>query len=81
MGAKQIASLIVATEGTRCANCLVGEFISLDGVAQAPGDADEDRDGGFRHGGWHLSYMDEMAQEWVLDMINGAGGLVLGRRT
>jgi len=31
---------------------IVSEFVSLDGVVQAPGRPDEDRDGGFAHGGW-----------------------------
>ena len=35
---------------------IVSEFISLDGVIQAPGDKDEDRDGGFEHGGWTVPY-------------------------
>jgi dihydrofolate reductase len=61
---------------------IVNEFLSLDGVAQAPGDADEDTSGGFAHGGWHLSYMeDELAMQWVLAGIVEAGGFLLGRRT
>lgn len=61
---------------------IANEFMSLDGVAQAPGGTDEDPSGGFRHGGWHMGYMqDERAQQWVLASIVEAGGFVLGRRT
>ena len=61
---------------------IVNEFMSLDGVAQAPGGADEDTSGGFPHGGWHMRYMeDEAARTWVLGSILDAGGFLLGRRT
>jgi hypothetical protein len=61
---------------------IVNEFMSLDGVAQAPGGADEDTSGGFEHGGWHMRYMeDDHAQTWVLASIVEAGGFLLGRRT
>jgi dihydrofolate reductase len=61
---------------------IVNEFMSLDGVAQAPGGADEDTSDGFSHGGWHMRYMeDELAQRWVLASIVEAGGFLLGRRT
>ena len=60
---------------------IVNEFMSLDGVVQAPGGADEDPSGGFEHGGWHLGYFDELSQKWVLESIVEAGGFLLGRRT
>jgi|SRR5436190_14262580 len=61
---------------------IVNEFLSLDGVAQAPGGADEDPSGGFAHGGWHMRYMeDEVAMRSVLEGIVEAGGFLLGRRT
>jgi dihydrofolate reductase len=61
---------------------IVNEFMSLDGVAQAPGGAEEDTSGGFAHGGWHMRYMeDELARRWVLESIVQAGGFLLGRRT
>jgi dihydrofolate reductase len=61
---------------------VVNEFLTLDGVAQAPGGAEEDTDGGFAHGGWHMQYMeDEPTQQWVLESIVEAGGFLLGRRT
>jgi len=60
---------------------VVNEFMSLDGVVQAPGAADEDTSGGFAHGGWHLRYFDDVSQKWVLDSIVEAGGFLLGRRT
>ena len=61
---------------------IINEFMSLDGVAQAPGGADEDPSGGFAHGGWHMRYMqDEQAQRWAMGSIVEAGGFLLGRRT
>jgi dihydrofolate reductase len=60
---------------------IVNEFLSLDGVAQAPGAPDEDRSGDFAHGGWHLGYFDELSQKWVLDSIVEASAYLLGRRT
>jgi dihydrofolate reductase len=40
-----------------------------------------DPSGGFEHGGWHMPYADEVFQEWVLDNLNEAAGIVLGRKT
>jgi dihydrofolate reductase len=60
---------------------IVNEFTSLDGVAQAPGAADEDTSGDFRHGGWHLQYFDDASQRWVLKSITEAAGFLFGRRT
>jgi dihydrofolate reductase len=60
---------------------IVNEFMSLDGVVQAPGGVDEDTSGGFEHGGWHLRYFDDLSQKRVLESIVEAGGFLLGRRT
>jgi len=60
---------------------IVNEFMSLDGVVQAPGAADEDTSGGFAHGGWHLRFFDDLSQNWVVKSIAEAGGFLLGRRT
>ena len=60
---------------------VVDEWMSLDGVAQAPGAPDEDTTGGFQHGGWHLPFFEDVSQKWVVENINGAGGFLLGRRT
>jgi dihydrofolate reductase len=60
---------------------VVNEFMSLDGVAQAPGAPDEDTTGGFEHGGWHLQYFDDTSQKWVVESLTSAGGFVFGRRT
>jgi dihydrofolate reductase len=60
---------------------IVNEWMSLDGVVQAPGAADEDRSGGFKHGGWHLRYVDQVSQEQALKNIAEAGAFLLGRRT
>jgi dihydrofolate reductase len=55
--------------------------MSLDGVVQAPGAADEDTTGGFNHGGWHLRYFDDFSRKWVVENLNRAAGFLLGRRT
>ena len=60
---------------------IVYEFMGLDGVVQAPGAPDEDRSGGFQHGGWHLPYFDDLSQKWALESLTGAGGFLFGRRT
>jgi dihydrofolate reductase len=57
------------------------EWMSLDGVAQAPGAADEDTSGGFAHGGWHLRYFDAGSHQWVLDGLTRAEAFLFGRRT
>lgn len=61
---------------------VITEFISLDGVVQAPGGAEEDTDGGFRHGGWSAPYFDEEVMGAAID--DGAqrtDALLYGRRT
>ena len=57
------------------------EWMTLDGVVQAPGATDEDTTGGFQHGGWHLRYFDDLSMNWVLKNLTEAGGFLLGRRT
>jgi dihydrofolate reductase len=60
---------------------IVTEWMSLDGVVQAPGAPDEDPTGGFKHGGWHLRFFDDISRTWVLDNLNAAGAFLFGRRT
>jgi dihydrofolate reductase len=60
---------------------VAGTFLTLDGVMQAPGARDEDRDGGFRHGGWLAPYFDETLDRVMTEWIQGAGAFLLGRRT
>jgi len=60
---------------------IVSEFVTLDGVMQAPGGPDEDRSGGFEHSGWQMSYLDDAFGNFVIEGIAEAGGFVLGRKT
>ncbi len=55
--------------------------LSLDGVMQAPGRPDEDRRGGFEHGGWAADYKDPVMMQSMGKGMAGAGPLVFGRRT
>lgn len=60
---------------------VVGTFLTLDGVMQAPGGPDEDRDGGFRHGGWLVPYFDEKFAAIMTAWTTQAGAFLLGRKT
>ena len=60
---------------------LVNTFLTLDGVMQAPGGPEEDRSGGFDHGGWSVNYWDERMGEVMGEALSRPFALVLGRRT
>ena len=60
---------------------VVGTFVTLDGVMQAPGGPDEDREGGFRHGGWLVPYFDEKLVEIMTEWSKRAGAFLFGRKT
>ncbi len=60
---------------------IVSEFVTLDGVMQAPGGKDEDRDGGFEHGGWTLPYWHDDIGKAFVEMMQGCDAFLLGRRT
>ena len=61
---------------------VVFEFMSLDGVVQAPGGADEDTDGGFAHGGWSNPYFDvEVMGAAIGEGMSTVEALLYGRRT
>jgi dihydrofolate reductase len=60
---------------------IVSEFITLDGVIQAPGAPDEDRDGGFAHGGWTLPYWHDDIGKTFGAFMQDCDALLLGRRT
>ena len=57
------------------------ENISIDGVIQAPGGPDEDRDGDFAHGGWAMPFFDTAMAEAIAEAQGKRFGLLLGRRT
>ena len=61
---------------------VVNEFMSLDGVVQAPGGAKEDTAGGFAHGGWSMPYFDVEVMGAAIDAGMGTvDALIFGRRT
>jgi dihydrofolate reductase len=61
---------------------LITEFISLDGVVQAPGGPSEDTDGGFAHGGWSMKYFDPTVMGGMfVEFARKSDALLQGRRT
>ena len=61
---------------------VLSDFMSLDGVVQAPGGRQEDTDGGFEHGGWSMRFFDEDTMGPVFDeVMETTEALLFGRRT
>ena len=61
---------------------VISDFMSLDGVVQAPGGREEDTEGGFAHGGWSMRYFDAPAMGPVLgEVMERTDALLFGRRT
>ncbi len=60
---------------------VVNAFLTLDGVMQAPGGPDEDREGGFAHGGWQAPYQEGAMGRLIVDGVADADGFLLGRKT
>jgi dihydrofolate reductase len=60
---------------------VVGTFLTLDGVMQAPGGPDEDREDGFQHGGWLVPYFEETIGAIMTDWTTRAGAFLFGRKT
>jgi dihydrofolate reductase len=57
------------------------EFLSLDGVMQAPGDPEEDTEGGFRHGGWQRPYFDDVLAATAAEGMAATDAYLFGRKT
>lgn len=60
---------------------VVSTFVSLDGIMQAPGGPNEDREGGFQHGGWSVPYFGEDMGTIMVEQFAMMEALLLGRRT
>ena len=60
---------------------IVSEFVTLDGVMQAPGGPEEDTEGGFKHGGWQAPFSDEESGSLITKDIERMDALLLGRKT
>jgi hypothetical protein len=69
------------TEGVRgVRKLMVIEFVTLDGVMQGLGSPDEDRDGGFEHGGWAAPYLDEGQQAAAVEGLKSTTAYLFGRK-
>ena len=66
---------------TTARKLVVQTFLSLDGVMQAPGGPEEDPESGFRHGGWSMTYWDEVMGRVMSEYLAEPADVVLGRKT
>jgi dihydrofolate reductase len=72
---------VVLVEEKSMPKIIVNAFLTLDGVMQAPGGADEDPEGGFPHGGWQAPYAEDVMGRLIVEGIAAADGFLLGRKT
>jgi dihydrofolate reductase len=72
---------MVEREETLMRKLAVIDFLSLDGVMQAPGHPEEDTEGGFKHGGWAIPYQDEGLAESVAESMAATDAYLFGRKT
>src|SRR5512145_1621292 len=76
-----LAWLVLEVKGAGMRKLIVAEFITLDGVIQAPGGVDEDTEGGFIHGGWTHPYWHDDIGAHFFQAMTEADTLLLGRKT
>jgi dihydrofolate reductase len=62
-------------------NLTVNTFITLDGVMQAPGGPEEDRSGGFSHGGWSVNFWDDVMGQAMTEAMSVPSDILIGRKT
>jgi dihydrofolate reductase len=60
---------------------VAAEFVTLDGVYQAPGGPDEDREGGFTNGGWVVPFLNDQFGQYMLETVLSADAFLFGRKT
>lgn len=65
----------------RAGKLIVDQFMTLDGIVQAPGGPDEDTSSNFAHGGWQASLLDDESLKLIVEEIEMDEALLLGRRT
>src|ERR671915_2083733 len=80
-GAARSQPATTAKRGDRTMKLTTTTHVSLDGVMQGLGGADEDRSGGFERGGWAIPLFDNEAEAFLLEVFGRADAFLFGRRT
>jgi dihydrofolate reductase len=80
-GAKPVRLFKLRQTETEMRKIIVTQFVTLDGVVQAPGGPTEDTSGGFAYGGWTVNYWDAMMGQVMTGFMNTPFELLLGKRT
>src|SRR5262249_10805704 len=72
---------VVRVEDETMPKIIVNAFLTLDGVMQAPGGPDEDRESRFEHGGWQAPHADDVRRRGGIEWFEASEGILLGRKT